>query len=428
MTPQIHNRTIFTGDNLPILRGMNTESIDLVYLDPPFNSNRHYEAPVGSKAAGAAFKDAWTLDDVDVAWLELIKTHYPAIEKIINAAGDVGGRGDKSYLVYMAIRLLELRRILKSSGSIYLHCDPTMSHSLKLVMDAIFGKKNFVNEVVWCYRKWTNAAHRFQKNHDVVLYYCKSWESHVFNKLYDPDSPQKIHYQRGWHTNVVEGGVRQLIVYDKTKAAHKIKQDKYDRIVYREGHTGVAMSDWWNMSILNSQARERTGYPTQKPLTLLERIIQASSNAGDMVLDPFCGCATTCIAAEKHARHWIGIDISAKAMELVKTRLHKDLAIGDEEGQTVFTEKVIHRTDIPKRSEHGLTRSPKIKQALYGQQEGMCNGCRTHFPMRNMEVDHIVPKSHGGQDTDDNLQLLCGACNRTKSTGTMADLMARLAA
>ncbi|MDE0679872.1 MAG: DNA methyltransferase, partial [Gammaproteobacteria bacterium] len=143
------NQTIWTGDNLPILRGMNSGSVDLIYLDPPFNSKANYAAPIGSEAAGAEFKDTWTLSDVDVAWLDLLEAKHPALNRVIHAALNTS---DKSYLIYMAVRLLEMRRVLKETGSIYLHCDPTMSHYLKLVMDAIFGRKAFRNEIVWCYR------------------------------------------------------------------------------------------------------------------------------------------------------------------------------------------------------------------------------------------------------------------------------------
>ena len=148
------DKTVWTGDNLDILRGMNSESADLIYLDPPFNSNRNYAAPVGSKAAGAAFKDTWTLSDLDIAWMGLIADEQPATYKVLEAAGLTHGKGMQSYLCMMAIRLLEMRRVLKDTGSIYLHCDPTASHYLKLLMDAVFGPGNFRSEVTW---RRTNA-------------------------------------------------------------------------------------------------------------------------------------------------------------------------------------------------------------------------------------------------------------------------------
>ena len=147
MDTNVNPKTIFTGDNLPIMRGMNSESVDLIYLDPPFNSKANYAAPIGSEAAGAEFKDTWTLNDVDAAWLDLIEAKHPALNRVIHAAMT---DSDKSYLIYMAVRLLEMKRILKSTGSIYLHCDSTMSHYLKFVVDAVFWKVNFRNEIIWC--------------------------------------------------------------------------------------------------------------------------------------------------------------------------------------------------------------------------------------------------------------------------------------
>ena len=163
-SPNWANQTIWTGDCLDILRGMNSGSVDLIYLDPPFNSKANYAAPIGSKAAGAAFKDTWTLDDVDVEWINLIEAKHPALYRVLLAAMTAS---DKAYLAYMAARLLEMRRVLKATGSIYLHCDPTMSHYLKLLMDAVFGRKRFKNEIVWCYQRWTGATKYFQRMHDV---------------------------------------------------------------------------------------------------------------------------------------------------------------------------------------------------------------------------------------------------------------------
>ena len=171
MKPNWSNQTIWTGDNLPILRGMNSESVDLIYLDPPFNSKANYAAPIGSKAAGAAFKDTWTLSDVDAEWINLIEAKHPALYRVLLAAMT---SSDKSYLAYMAARLLEMRRVLKPTGSIYLHCDPTMSHYLKLVMDAVFGRLKFKNEVVWDYSfRLMHLPRFFNRKHDVILFYTK---------------------------------------------------------------------------------------------------------------------------------------------------------------------------------------------------------------------------------------------------------------
>ena len=175
MTANWSNRTLWTGDNLDIMRGMNSGTVDLIYLDPPFNSNRDYSAPIGSEAAGAAFKDTWTMSDVDEAWHGEIADRYPTLYAIVDAAGLYHGKGMKSYLIMMAVRLLEMRRLLKDTGSIYLHCDPTASHYLKMLMDAVFWRGNFRSEITW---RRTNAkglaSNGYPNNADRLLYYSVS--------------------------------------------------------------------------------------------------------------------------------------------------------------------------------------------------------------------------------------------------------------
>ncbi len=395
MNLQIPNRALFTGDNLPILRGINCDSVDLIYLDPPFNSNKEYSAVEGSEAAGASFKDAWTLSDEDESWHAALKSHHPKLYAIIHVAGAVGDSGDKSYLIYMAVRILELRRIMKNTSSIYLHIDPTMSHSLKLVMDAIFGNGGFVNEIIWYYKNASRGKKRFAKSHDVILWYAKG--APQFNRD-DVLTPFASGMTKWRYTH---GGQR----------GNPIPK-------------GKTPDDVFEIPALNAMAKERMGYPTQKPLALLNRIIKASSNEGDTVLDPFCGCATTCVAAEVLHRKWIGIDISPKALELVKTRLGREV-LG--EGK-VFKGEVVHRTDIPHRIDiPRITLSDtEIRKRLYGNQAGLCNGCGFHFPIQNFERDHIVPPCQGGADIMENFQLLCGNCNRVKGNRTMEYLKARL--
>ena len=382
-------KTIFTGDNLPIMRGMNSQSIDLIYLDPPFNSNANYAAPIGSKAAGAEFKDTWTLSDIDIAWLDLIETKHPALNRVIHAAMN---NSDKAYLIYMATRLLQMKRILKDTGSIYLHCDPTMSHYLKLVMDAVFGKRNFQGEIIWGYRTQGVSKKHFPRKHDVILHFAK-----VKNPTYNP--------------------LMQRIIYEKPFRHTKIDSEG-------RHYADVYVRDVWDddpeTKALISQAKERTGYPTQKPLALLDRIIKASSNVDDTVFDPFCGCATTLVAADRLHRNWVGIDISPKASELVVSRIEQD--------QGLFRD-IIHRTDIPRRTDLGHIapyNAPENKTLLYGYQEGNCGGCGSHFEARHLEIDHIIAVSVGGTDHIDNLQLLCGHCNRIKGNRGQEYLLARL--
>ena len=188
---------------------------------------------------------------------------------------------------------------------------------------------------------------------------------------------------------------------------------------YADGAEGQRVNDVFDdIRPVSNLAKEQVGYPTQKPLALLDRIMKASSNPGDVVLDPFCGCATACVSAESLGRQWIGIDLSEVAATLVESRLREQFGI--------FAE-VHHRTDVPRRTDLGdLPNYRTHRHTLFGKQEGHCGGCRMIFPFRNFEVDHVIPKAKGGSDHSDNLQLLCGACNRAKGTGTQAELIAKL--
>ena len=415
-TTNIKPKTIFTGDNLPIMRGIDSESVDLIYLDPPFNSKANYAAPIGSKAAGAEFKDTWTLDDVDNAWLDLIETKYPTLNRVIHAAMT---NSDKSYLIYMAARLLEMKRILKDTGSIYLHCDTTMSHYLKLVMDAVFQKANFRNEVIWYYNnRLARKAINFSRLHDTVLCYGKTKDTKhnfVYDDNWTPSKTQQRRLDRGYEIRKGD-----LIIYDEDKFSKSSLNENDFKQVYRSKASQPPIGDVWTMPILNPMAKERTGYPTQKPLALLDRIIKASSHKGDVVFDPLCGCATTLVAADRLQREWIGIDISGKAAELVVERIKAD--------QGLFQE-IIARTDIPKRTDLGdipRYNAPQNKTRLYGEQSGDCNGCGTHFQKQHLEVDHIIAREVGATDHIENLQLLCSHCNRIKGDRGQEYLISRL--
>ncbi len=216
------------------------------------------------------------------------------------------------------------------------------------------------------------------------------------------------------------------LVRENVDGVLKNKRGPDGKVMYRIV-TDKKVDAVWRIPCLQPASKSYLGYPTQKPLALLQRVIKASSNEGDLVLDPFCGCATACVAAEVEGRQWIGIDVSPKAYGLVRSRLKKEVMVGETEQEGDHKSmygSVIHRADIPSDRDGKLSKD--IKHVLYGKQEGLCNGCGVHFPFRNMTKDHIVPTARGGPNTDDNLQLLCGACNSMKGAGTQEQLLARL--
>ena len=396
--------TLFTGDNLYILGGINSESVDLIYLDPPFNSKRTYSASIGSRAAGSSFKDMWTWNDVDEAYLERAFTDYPYLVQFINAVEAIHGKPMMAYITYMTQRIIEMHRILKPTGSLYLHCDQTACHYLKIVLDRVFGQANFRNEIIWAYSTSGRAKKFFAKKHDNILLYTKS-KSYYWGDYRVPVSEKYLdsHYRQK-----DDQGRRCRIRKDAGKV----------RVYYPED--GMICNDWWEIPYINSQAAERTGYPTQKPLALLRRIVEASSREGDMVLDPFCGCATTCVAAQQLGRRWIGIDIEQQAVGVLVERLSDDAGIFKD---------FIARADVPRRTDIKTEApSPSLRARIYKEQGGLCNGCRHKYHQKDLEIDHIVPRSKGGGDHHENYQLLCGNCNRTKGDRPMDYLRAKIKA
>ena len=410
--------TFYTGDNLYILNGMNSEMVDLIYLDPPFNSKRIYSAPSGSRAAGASFKDIWTWSDVDSDCLDGLE-QYPKLVEYIYSIGAIHSTGMMSYVVYMAQRIIQMHRVLKSTGSLYLHCDTTASHYLKIVLDQIFGEKNFRNEIDWVYNRFSRRGDAYPSMKDTIFFYTKSDDYHFTPQSLPPRDAQR--YEKGYHT-VVDKGQRKLLVYDAEKAAQKMKRAKAQNIPISmtKARAAIMGNVWTDIPILNPMAKERTGYPTQKPLALLYRIIEASSKAGDVVFDPFCGCATTCVAAHHRQRQWIGIDIESQAVDLLMTRLGTDAGI---------FKNFLHTDKIPKRDDIKLEKPSKpIKDRLFAAQKGLCNGCAKSFDSVNFEIDHIIPKSKGGGDYYENFQLLCGNCNRARGDRPMQVLVAKIRA
>ncbi len=310
---------IYYGDNLEVLRNhINTESVDLCYIDPPFNSNRNYNQIYNNiddekinKAQAQAFIDTWTWDAAAERGLdEIIENKNNALTiqsiKLIVGLTDILGKCDLlAYLVSMTLRISEIHRVLKPTGSFYLHCDSTAIHYLKLICDSIFCPRggDFRNEIIWCYRKWSINQKQFVSNHDTIFFYTKS-HLNTFNQQYLPLSEGTLNRWKG---------KKQQAIFDdsgKRSATNLSEESK-----------GVPMFDWWEISVINPAAKERLGYPTQKPEALLERIIKASSNEGDVVLDAYCGCGTTVAVAERLGRKWIGIDITYQSISLILKRL-----------------------------------------------------------------------------------------------------------
>ncbi len=351
---------LYFGDNLDILREhVADESVDLIYLDPPFNSNATYNvlfkeaSGEGSAAQIHAFDDTWHWSmESEYAYRDVVTGGPKKLADLLQAMRSFLGQNDMmAYLAMMAPRMVELHRVLKSTGSIYLHCDPTASHYLKLLMDAVFGADNFQNEIVWKRQSAHSDARRYGAVHDTLLFYSKS-DALVWNPSFQPYDPEYVEQyyryvddngrrfmsgdlgaaglQGGGYEYEWKGVVRVWRVPVKTME----RLDSEGRIFYtRNGiprikryldeAKGNPVQDVWpDIQSLRSWHVERLGYPTQKPAGLLERAIQASSNEGDVVLDPFCGCGTAVAVAERLGRRWIGIDVTHLAISLMKSRLH----------------------------------------------------------------------------------------------------------
>lgn len=366
----LDQNTLFYGDNLYILRDyIPDESIDLIYLDPPFNSQRtynvlfKYESGEESEAQIAAFDDTWHWNSAaEETYHDLVTAAPDRISQMIAALRQfIGPSQMLAYLVMMAARLVELHRVLKPTGSLYLHCDPTASHYLKIILDTIFGPGNFRNEITWKRRHgFTSAVHssnQFGNCTDIIFFYAKS-ESAPFNPQYNRETKEYQEYIDKYFTLIDENGRRyqatsltnpayrpnliyeykgykppkngwmitkeKMEQWDKEGKIHfpKKKDGRLRRKSFADELKGMPVQNLWDdINQLGAHDAERLGYPTQKPLALLERILEASSDPGDIILDPFCGCGTTVAAAQKLGRRWIGIDITHLSITLMKYRL-----------------------------------------------------------------------------------------------------------
>ena len=390
------NRTLIRGDNLEEMQKFPDACIDLVATDPPFNSKRDYFVPYRDEhgqqpdALIKAFTDTWAWGDAaEDACRHLIVEEGRQIGATIQGLQQfLNETPMMAYLVMMAARIVEMHRILKDTGSLYLHCDPSASHYLKIILDAVFGAGNFRNEIVWCYRGGGVPKSDFSRKHDIIFRYSKT-KNVTFNvddiRLpYSQESQERLKY--------------------KAKA---FRGDKvYDN--YDMNEKGKHPEDWWVMQPIMPSSKERTGYPTQKPLALYERIIQASSNKGDIVLDPFCGCGTTLMAAEKQDRQWIGIDLTYLATGAVKMQIEKffpnlrDNVIVTGTPEDADTALVLARSDPAGFEEWCVTHVLKFKSNAKKGADGGIDGSYT-FPIGKIKgrqaYGKMVAQVKGGNYT-----------------------------
>ena len=504
------NRTLFHGDNLGFLRAMNSESVDLIATDPPFNKGRDFHATPDSLARGAKFQDRWSWErDVHEEWSDQIRDDYPRLMEAIESARFAHSDGMGAFMCFMAVRLLEMRRILKPTGSIYLHCDPTASHYLKAVMDAIFGWRGFRNEIIWRRSAAHNAADRFGPNHDVILFYAMPDYTHVvqfspyligYVEEYFTKSDDRGRYrEQELHGSGTRGGAsgrpwrgfdptakgRHWAVPSKLVAALGIDPDlpQHEKLdaLYKRGFIdlssnylpqyrqyladspGVPLQDVWAYQpytkrllrgtedeidkdvrwIPDRDKKERVGFPTQKPIGLYSRIILSSTQPGDTVCDPFAGCATTLVAAERLGRQWVGIDIWDNAKAVVLDRMARErIALPEAERGDLFTKAIHFTAEAPERTDGGEIAAPflqvtekrkrppleswqklsraQIMQELKEAQSittglVLCAGCGRELEAPFMELDHIQPRADRGENDISNRILLCRPCNGRKS-------------
>ncbi len=479
--PNFQNRTLYHGDNLDFLRGMNSETVHLIATDPPFNKNRDFHATPDSLAKGAKFRDRWSWErDVHEEWVDSIKDDWRAVWSVIETARVSYGDDMAAFLCWLGVRLMEMHRVLRQDGSIYLHCDATASHYIKALMDGVFGHRNFRSEIIWKRhsslqrgsqhrpRSWGNVT-------DSILYYAKSpqtflspfrelTEAEALKKFKKTDEQGRRYYDDSSHIwRTPSMGARPNLCYEwrgyvnphasgwrlsrerleeeYQKGNIVIREDgRLERRKYESDYRGVPVGSLWadDNLLLSGNSKERTGYPTQKPLALYERIIKASSNPGDFVLDPFCGCATTPVAAERLGRQWVGMDIWDGAKDIVLLRLSEEgMVTADSKHNLMFPHPVHYLKEPPIRTDGNEIAAPTLKLRIQRPAEAwekishkgmvnvlaqaqrtidgiICGGCGRVLEREFMELDHITPKSDRGANHILNRILLCRPCNRRK--------------
>ncbi len=477
-TQNFPDNALYEMDNLKVLRGMNSETVDLIATDPPFNTKRSRSGTAGFYVDNWKWgderipPDQWKWNEVHPKWLEEIKDNYTPLYEAIDATKHCQGEDTAAFLCFLSARLIEMHRILKNTGSIYLHCDHTANSYIRMAMDAIFGKNNFINEIAWLRKegvKHNLAKKRFPQAHDTIFYYSKS-NNYIHKPVLIPYSDEYIakNYkhvdEKGRYATFPctnEKGGNKIYEFRGIKRAWRFKKSRMEEMYqnglltqakpnspfrykkYLSTAEGIKVPDIWTDTAL-FEKNEKTGSPDQKPLILYERLIRTSSNEGDLVLDPFCGCATTIIAANNLKRRWIGIDRRIDARYHIITRM---MGIDKKERERIekyatdkewldkqsekyeihYQDKAPIRTDIEEPTvpelavvyQHQmepLHTHAEMHQILVKQFGLQCWGCNFVPPdKRYLHLDHITPKSEGGTNDIDNRALLCQPCNSKKS-------------
>lgn len=438
------------------MRVMAGGTVDLIATDPPFNKGRDFHASPESLTKGAKFQDRWRWEDLHQEWIDRLEDDQPRLMEAIQSARHAHSAGMGAFMCFQAVRLLEMHRLLKPDGSLFLHCDPTASHYIKACLDAIFGQANFRNEIIWRRTAAPNTSYKaLGKVHDVIFWYSKG-EEYFYEQAYLPkDDSYLSNYshveektgRRYQLTSLLSPAPRPNLRYEFLGVVRDWRWTKQRmEQAYREGRIVQArpgnvprykryldeqpgprvVSVWDDIKRLEAASSENIGFPTQKPLALYERIIQMASEPGDIVLDPFAGCATTCVAAERLGRKWVGIDIWGKVAEVVKERVAKEqipLLYKD----ITFTNKLPRPRKASKPSASGppapdryaeprtMSRQ-EMKEFLIAKHGLQCQGCDRTFDIPDyLQLDHITPRSEGGLNHISNRTLLCGPCNVRKS-------------
>lgn len=471
---------------------MDSETVDLIYLDPPFNSKRNYRGDDDTDAEGQMFFDTWKIDETELDSLRSLEFRHPKIFSIIQTARDVHSDAMFSYLIFMAIRIIQMYRILRKNGSLYLHCDDNSNSYLRLVLDAVFGQKygpgtgNKGSEITW--KRTTaknNAIYNYGRTTDFILHYCKGegktyktsylpypkgyiTKEYKYNdddgrgpysrsNLTAPNSNLWYDYQgykpqtRGWSVNreTMIDYDDQGILYKPTKTDGTPDFGKMIRKkVYLNEGRGIPIGNNWN-DISPVSGKEKTGWATQKPIKLLERIIKTSTNEGDIVFDPFCGCGTTIIAAIKLATEetkdgkkkrynvdYVGCDIDDKLQGIMDNRFRDELpkliATKDHWVKIEKRKKPERQENLDLAPKNNETRNILFQEAIRRQQRNItvtddsklqCPACKRFNTIEYFEVDHIISKSRGGQHSWDNVHLLCTPCNRSKGKKTWSEFV-----